>query len=490
MRAVQVMFDTLARWPLSPYGGAIVETPNFERLAARSCTFDRFYIGSTPCMPARRELHTGQYNFLHRSWGPIEPYDFSCVQALTDAGVYTHLATDHSHYWEDGGATYHGRYSSWEGFRGQEGDRWAPRDVIEGLPGGFSPLQKTKGPSPLQHEANKRRQPCADEMSGTLTVEAGLDFLRTHAGRDGWFLQIECFDPHEPFYVPQEYRERLGLTEPPRLNWPAYGAVDATTHAEELDECRREYAALVSMCDDHLGRVLDAFDELGLWDDTLLIVNTDHGFLLGEHNYLGKNFWPMHQEVAHLPFFLHAPGAPEGARRGQLAQTVDIPAPLLDWFGFERPAAMLGRSLLPIARDAAAPAPREYALFGAHGNHVCVTDGDYVYMRAAAREDNEPFVECTLMPTNMRGFFSADQLRAAEFVPGDRHSNGLPYLKMRSRTYMNSYAFGSSLWDVREGELRIEDDAVERRLAGALVEMMRECEAPSEEFERLGLDHI
>ena len=248
MRAVQMMFDTLTRGFLSPYGCGWVETPNFDRLAARSLAFDRFYGGSMPCMPARRELHTGKYNFLHRSWGPLEPFDFSCVQALTDAGVYTHLVTDHSHYWEDGGATYHNRYSSWEGFRGQEGDRWAPRDTVAGLPQGLSPLQKTKGPSPLQHEANKQRmyadaerqgEPWEAEMPSVRTVSAGLAFLGEHADRDNWFLQIECFDPHEPFLVPREYRERYGLSECVHLNWPAYAAVDPDAHTGELDECRR-----------------------------------------------------------------------------------------------------------------------------------------------------------------------------------------------------------------------------------------------------------
>ena len=240
MRTVMLMFDTLLRGFLSPYGANPDLTPNFSRLAERSCAFDRFYGGSMPCMPARRELHTGRYNFLHRSWGPLEPFDYSCFQALDGCGVYTHLITDHSHYWEDGGATYHKRYSSWEGFRGQEGDLWAPRDVIEGLPAGMSTLQKAKGPSPLQHEANKSRQPLERDMSTVLTVGAGLDFLAAHASRDDWFVQIECFDPHEPLYVPQEYRAAIGLTDPPRLNWPAYAAVDAEVHASELEECRRE----------------------------------------------------------------------------------------------------------------------------------------------------------------------------------------------------------------------------------------------------------
>lgn len=75
-------------------------------------------------MPARRELHTGLYNFLHRSWGPLEPFDDSMPELLKENGIYTHLATDHQHYFEDSGATYHQRYSSWNFQRVQEGDLW------------------------------------------------------------------------------------------------------------------------------------------------------------------------------------------------------------------------------------------------------------------------------------------------------------------------------------------------------------------------------
>lgn len=86
MKAVMLMFDTLTRNHLAPYGGDAI-TPNFTRLAQASAQFDNFYVGSMPCMPARRELHTGRYNFLHRSWGPLEPFDFSAMQALRQHGV-------------------------------------------------------------------------------------------------------------------------------------------------------------------------------------------------------------------------------------------------------------------------------------------------------------------------------------------------------------------------------------------------------------------
>ena len=124
MKAIVVMYDSLNRHLLSSYGCDWTLTPNVSRLAERAVTFDTHYVGSMPCMPARREMHTGRYNFLHRGWGPWEPFDDSCFWQMSRNGVYTHLVSDHYHYWEDGGATYHHRYNSWVNVRGHEGDRW------------------------------------------------------------------------------------------------------------------------------------------------------------------------------------------------------------------------------------------------------------------------------------------------------------------------------------------------------------------------------
>lgn len=109
-----VMFDSLNRHYLPCYGNPDVHAPNFQRLANKTCTFDTSYVCSMPCMPARRDFHTGRPNFLHRSWGPLEPFDDSVPELLKGAGIHTHLITDHYHYFEDGGATYHNRYSTWD----------------------------------------------------------------------------------------------------------------------------------------------------------------------------------------------------------------------------------------------------------------------------------------------------------------------------------------------------------------------------------------
>lgn len=478
MKAIMVMFDTLTRNYLSTYGNNWCHTPNFKRLEDKCCVMDNFYGGSMPCMPARRELHTGKYNFLHRSWGPLEPFDFSAIQTLDQAGIYVHLCTDHSHYFEDGGCTYHNRYSSWEGFRGQEGDRWQPRI---GFHAENESKYSKKGISAIQHAANKTAQQFEKDMSSVKAFDAGLKFIEKYNQSDNWFLTIESFDPHEPFYVPKKYRDMYELPKDIELNWPAYMPLDDDLDVKTL---RKEYASLVTMCDYYLGKVLDMMDQYNMWDDTMLIVNTDHGFLLGEHDYLGKNFWPMHQEVIHTPFYIHVPHKPVG-RRQALCQTIDIAPTLLDYFQLPMPDNMEGKSLLPVVEED--KVIHDYALFGVHGGHVNITDGQYVFMKASHDETNQPYVECTLMPTQMRGFFNEDTLNTMELVSGDKLSHGISYLKMKGNTYMKSHMFGDLLFDIRENEIQINDQAIQDRLQNAMIEIMQNIDAPQEEFQRLGL---
>lgn len=488
MRAIMIMFDTLTRSYLPNYGNDWVIAPNFQRLEEHCVTFDHFYGGSMPCMPARRELHTGKLNFLHRSWGPLEPFDISVVDQLKNHGIYTHLITDHSHYFEDGGATYHNRYNSWEGFRGQEGDRWQPRDIDLELPRQH-PLTKS-GVSFVQHYANRQKQRREEDYSSIKTMNAGLEFLQSHGNRENWFVQVECFDPHEPFVVPQRYRDLYGLTQPPRLNWPVYGPLTGKLSLDELEDLRKEYAALISMCDAYLGKILDFMDDHEMWKDTLLIVNTDHGFLLGEHDWLGKNKPPLYNEIVHLPCFIHVPGQPENQRRSALAQTVDIPATLLDYFAVPPIAGMAGCSLLPVVSQ-----DREIhdaVLFGIFGGHVNVTDGEWLYMRANRTPDNQPLAEYTLMPTHMREFFSREELNGAELVRLNQFSHQMPVLRIPCHTDQNSALDGDFLFhlteDPKQKQNLIDDRPQERaRMIRLLKEKMIESEAPREQWIRMGL---
>jgi arylsulfatase A-like enzyme len=484
MRAVMVMFDSLNRRMLPPYGAEGVHAPNFERLAARSVTFDNAYAGSMPCMPARRELHTGRYNFLHRSWSPLEPFDDSMPAMLGEAGVYTHLITDHQHYWEDGGATYHNRYNTYEFFRGQEGDAWKahvdPGDAPESL----------NGDNFLVRQDWINRQYLTDEADHpqTRTFDAGLEFLETNRDADSWFLQIECFDPHEPFFTYDDYRahyesEYTGA----HFDWPAYRRV--VESPDEVEHARNEYLALMTMCDNSLGRVLDVFDEQNLWEDTLLIVCTDHGFLLGEHGWWGKSVQPWFDETIHTPLFVWDPRSKRaGERRDALVQTVDIAPTLLDFFGLDATPEMTGSSLASVIDDGTPV--REAGLFGLFGSHVNVTDGRYVYMRASVDETNQPLFDYTLMPMHMRSMFSVEELRTARLVPPFAFTKEVPLLEVPGWTMGNPFLFGTLLFDLHndpDQRTPLRDDDQELRLIGLMLDLMRENDAPVSQYERLGL---
>ena len=98
--------------------------------------------------------------------------------------------------------------------------------------------------------------------------ESGLDFININKDADNWFLQLETFDPHEPFFAPERFREKLKTNYTgPRLDWPQYDRVKETD--DEVAELKANYIALVGLCDYLLGTVLDYFDENNFLDNEI-----------------------------------------------------------------------------------------------------------------------------------------------------------------------------------------------------------------------------
>lgn len=477
MRALLLMFDSLNRRMLSPYGCRETLTPNFERLARHTVQFDTCYAGSLPCMPARRELHSGRYNFLHRDWGPMEPFDASMPEILSLAGIHTHLVTDHYHYWQDGGATYHTRYSTWEGIRGQEGDPW--KGVVR-HPFGHHDLRS-------QDALNRPYMAAEEHHPQTLTFNAGLAFLETNRQTDGWMLHLEAFDPHEPFFTPEAYRDLFPNPGPgPDTDWPFYRPVTETP--EEVARIRRRYAALLAMCDRNLGRVLDLFDRYDLWRDTMLIVCTDHGYMLGEHGYWAKNYMQPYEEVVHTPLFIWDPRCPaRDERRGALVQTIDLPVTLLSFFGVPVPETMQGHDLLPvIARDEPV---RGGALFGWFGRHVGFTDGRYFFVQTPAA-GNQPLYEYTLMPTQMDDFYPPDKIRTMTRSEGFSFTRGMPVMRFEAQADVLPGDV-TELYDLRTDPLQqrpIREETDFEPFRRAVSRLMAENDAPPEQWRRLGLE--
>jgi arylsulfatase A-like enzyme len=501
MKAVFVLFDSLNRHMLGPYGGTRIETPSFDRLARRTAAFDSHYVGSLPCMPARRDMQSGRLSFLHRSWGPLEPFDNSFPELLNDAGIYSHLVTDHFHYWEDGGATYHNRYDSYEFIRGQEGDPWKAlvQPHWERLREMYHERQYSEALRDYKRHNIVNREFIKEEKDfpSVQCFASGMDFLERNRDADGWLLQIETFDPHEPFQAPPRFRDkfRTGWNGPIR-DWPRYGRVDELP--EECEELRANYYAVVSLCDFLLGELLDYFDRHDLWKDTALVVTTDHGFLLGEHDFWAKNRMNMYQEIVHIPLFVHDPrqqGA--GERRRALTQTIDLAPTFLDLFGVPAPPEMQGRSLLPLLqadRDL-----RKGVIFGYFGGAVNVTDGRYTYHRFPPDLSTQEIFQYTLMPTHIWDHFPPEELSGASLAGPFPFTKGAPVLKVpvsdRSPMYSN-YGPGAlledetRLYDLERDpgqESPIRDSTAEDRMIGLMRKLMAENDAPPEAFTRLEL---
>jgi len=481
MRAIVVLFDSLSRRMLPAYGCEWVRAPNFERLAERSVVFDRCYGGSMPCIPARRELHTGRYNFLHRSWGPLEPFDDSVPELLGARGVHTHLISDHPQYWYDEGPSYATRYSTYEFERGFASDAWKAHLRDPPRPAEYA------GWVTHQYWVNRHIEETAGHHQRRVFDDAE-ELLRTNGREQSWFLFVDEIDPHEPFVSSSEwqslYPHEYGG---PYFDYPHYGRVTET--AEAIEHLRMEYAAVVSMCDASLGRVLDLMDEYRLWQDTMLIVCTDHGLLLGEQGWRGKCFPPWYDDLIHTPLFVWDPrSAAREERRWSLVQTIDLAPTLLEFFGLEPTPDMEGRSLREtIARDEPV---REAGLFGMFGGHVCVTDGRHVYMRASKDVTNEPLFEYTLWPTRAFGR-GHPGLPQAELCQELTFTKDLRTLRLPGDDLtLSAWAFGSLLFDLERDpgqEQPLRDDALELRIASLLVELMRANDAPADQFLRLGL---
>lgn len=443
-------------------------------------------------MPARRELHTGRYNFLHREWGPLEPFDDSMPELLKKSGVYTHLISDHLHYWEDGGGNYHNRYSSWEIIRGQEGDHWKASIADPKIPDVLRVPQKQTGGgvSGLWRHDWVNREYIQQEMDfpQTRVFDAGCEFIDNNHQQDSWMLQVETFDPHEPFYTTEEYLSLYDDSwDGPYYDWPR-GKVEEDTQAIEHIRCR--YRSLVSMCDRNLGRILDQMDRYDLWQDTLLIVGTDHGFLLGEHGWWAKNQMPYYNEVANNPLFLWDPrSAHQGVQRNSLVQMIDWAPTLLEYFKQPVPPDMQGRPLSTVMEDDTPV--REAALFGVFSGHVNVTDGRYVYMRAALPGHQDDIANYTLMPIKMNTRFDVNELKSISLAEPFGFTKGVKTLSIPAKEkYAGLSKFGHLLFDLQTDPHQlcpIENTAVEARMTKLLIQLMKENDAPEEQFSRLGL---
>jgi arylsulfatase A-like enzyme len=495
--AVLILLDSLNRHLLGCYGGREFETPVLDRFATGAVRFERHYVGSLPCMPARHDLLCGALDFLWKPWGSIELWEEPITAALRRRGAVSMLISDHPHLFEVGGENYHADFSAWRYERGHESDPWRTRPD----PSWLGSPSFGRGESRLPYDLSRGWFRGETDFPGPRTMAAAARWLLEEAGHhERFFLFVDEFDPHEPFDAPEPWASRYDPDwSGPHLIWPPYvdgGLRKGVLSEREARQVRACYGAKLSMIDHWLGRVLDALEESGLAAETAVFVTTDHGHYLGEKDVWGKPGVPVQEPLGHIPLLVRWPGLAPRAERA-LTTSVDVFATLADLFGAAVKQRTHGRSLLPLLRGEA-HVVREWALAGIFGRQVSLFDGQWSYARGP-QGANAPLSlysnRWSTMPIHLLPDLrlpAPDERATLGRMPGSkvpvirqpfREGDLLPFWSMGTPP-------GSWLWNLAEdpGELRSRaGEPVERELEEKLRAALREVEAPDDQLERLGL---
>ncbi|MFQ5698407.1 MAG: sulfatase-like hydrolase/transferase [Myxococcota bacterium] len=494
--AIVVLLDSLNRHLLGAYGGTEFDTPHLDRFARRALRFEQHYSGSLPCMPARHDILCGSLDFLWKPWGSIEIWETAIPYPLRAAGVTTQLISDHPHLFETGGENYHTDFTAWDYQRGGESDAW--KTVADPS---FAGAPTFGRPENLPYHRSRGWFRGEEDFPGPRTMRAARRWLDENVGHHERFLLfIDEFDPHEPFDAPEPYLRRYDPDwEGPHLIWPPY-AIDAVARGvlseREARQVRACYGGKLALIDHWFGTLVDAIDRHALWDDTLVIVCTDHGHYLGEKDSFGKPPLPIYEPLGHTPLLVAWPGiAPRSV--DALTTNVDLFATLADLFGVEVEQRTHGFSLAPLIRGQT-ESVRDYALAGVWGREVHYLDGRFKYARAPVGP-NAPLSmwsnRWSTMPVHLpvpRELLlpPPDDRARLDHMPGSR----IPVLRQpwdagdRVPYWARAPFRGTCLYEPREDpaeERNLVGGPEERRMASRLREALRDLEAPEDQLSRL-----
>lgn len=510
MRTIILMLDSVNRRFLKCYGSdEPAFTPNIDRLAQRGTVFENHWVGSSPCMPARRDMLTGRLNFLECPWGGIQPCDDTLPRILRNHNIFSHMETDHFHYAEMGGENYMNQFTSWHLNRGTEHDSINLRPVKEGIPDiahAASQKEDWLGIYSRSYFATREKyQGKKENYSTARTFDRAADWLEESKDADQFVLWAEGFDPHEPFDVPEEFLDqyRQYCDFDPDFFWPPYDLTEGYTK-EQITQIKYRYKALLTMSDYYIGKVLDVLDRNDMWKDTAVIFTTDHGYLLGEHGYFAKNYMPDYNELMHIPMIICHPEY-EAGRVKAITQNIDLLPTVMDIFGLDKKELsnpVHGSSLIPLISKEKEK-NRDYALFGQFGKNVNITDGNYVYMRAPVTEENQPLYIYTTMPYILGESIGLDMMAKESFsriacarLPWTQY----PMLKFSTKdVYCDTtqgfngrfaHCSSSMLFDIQKDyaqEHPLCNKELEKAYCNILKEEMKKADSQDEQFERLGI---
>ena len=412
-----IMFDQL-RWDyLSCAGHPHLHTPNIDALAADGVRFTRAYCQSPVCGASRMSFYTGRYCHSHgATWNrvPLKVGEHTLGDHLRDNGMEcwlvgkTHMKADTEGmarlgipadsiigvrteqcgfdvyerddgmrpegpegFYDDGGAA---NYNDWLRERGYQGaNPWhdfanSARDADGNVLSGWL-LENARKPAAIQEE---------DSETPYMTSRA-IEFME-QSGETPWCLHLSYIKPHWPYIAPAPYNDMYGPEHVIPVNRSADELVDmhpvyanyvnnrvgqSFSRDEVLEHTIPSYMGLIKQCDDQMGRLFDYLKSNGLWDNTLIVLTSDHGDYLGDHWMGEKDLF--HDCSAKIPLIMRDPSDHANGTRGTecdaLVESIDLAPTFLDVIGAEaRPHILEGASLLPFLHGSTPTKWRDYVI--------------------------------------------------------------------------------------------------------------------------------
>jgi arylsulfatase A-like enzyme len=231
----------------------------------------------------------------------------------------------------------------------------------------------------LQYFANTMGREREEDWFAPQVFMKGMEFLEAAREDEPFFLVVDNYDPHEPWDPPEKYVSLYdvpyGDYDGPEPMTSSSGPSDWLTD-RQLKRMHALYSAEVTMMDTWLGNFLDKMGELKLFENTLLLLLSDHGHAFGEHGFAGKVPAALYPELTDITFFIRHPEAKgAGETSDYYASTHDVAPTVLGSIGIEPPSPMEGQDL-SVLLDGKEPNPRPHFTAGYH-DHVWARDESY-----------------------------------------------------------------------------------------------------------------
>ncbi|WP_137700284.1 choline-sulfatase [Marimonas lutisalis] len=385
-----IIADQMTPFMLEACGHVGARTKHMSRLAERGVQFNTVYSPSPICVPARSCLMTGLLTSTTGCYDNGDPYPSfvpTFAHYLTNAG-YDTVLSGKMHF--IGADQLHGFNRRLNTDIYPSGFIWSypllPEDDPEAMAFDFAPQYQAENIGPgwsteLQYDEE--------------TQFRALEYLR-HAPEGPFMLTVSFTNPHPPYKVPRKYWEIYAEAEMPLPHYPddmddRYSDFDRAflrwygldrkdiRDPRHLTAMRRGFAALAHYVDDKVGELLDVLEEQGLRENTIVIVTSDHGEMLGEKGLIQKR--SFYEWSSRIPLIIDYPGAAP-ATVDTPVSLIDLPATLIDIAGETPVRPLEGRSLLPAIMGEAldeVPVISEYHGEGIMRPSFMIRQGDWKY---------------------------------------------------------------------------------------------------------------